>query len=299
MCADEVPPPVGLTESQFREYLAMTKLLPAMGRGARGQPFFLLKANEVGRGRSRGVFIFKVARTECPLLLELVILPLFTESRQLHLVEYNRNALDLLHRGLQPPVNEGGAGPSEVMYWIEKPGCVKFWDKKKGPDLKGKAARELLTCCVFTGARSKIDYSGAQREGTRDRAVQHSMQAQGYTKLVFWLRASKERQAGEDGSWVPCQDMQEGWFRVEMLLHQLIFYLKEGFQDPSMCPFDVGPFDQRRLVMHLCEQPRCCCPWHLHLGRKAENMLRALAQPPHKRCATWGTFQSSGYGLPG
>jgi len=155
------------------------------------------------------------------------------------------------------------------MYWIEKPGCVKFWDKKEGPGLKGRAARELLTCCVFTGARSKIDYSGAQREGTRDRAVQHSMQAQGYTKLVFWLRASK---AGEDGSWVPCQDMQEGWFRVEMLLHQLIFYLKEGFQDPSMCPFDAGPF---------------------------ENMLRALAQPPHKRCATWGTFQSSGYGLPG
>lgn len=204
-----------------------------------------------------------------------------------------------MHRGRQPPQTEDGAGPAEVTYWIERPGCVKFWDKKKGADSLGKAAAELLTCCVFTAAGSKIDYSGAHREGTRDRVVQHSMQAKGYTKLVFWLRASKERQAGEDGTWVPCVDQQEGWFRVEMLLHQLIFYLKEGYQDPRLSPFDVGPFDQRRVIMHLCEQPRCCCPWHLHLGEKSENMLRALAQPPHRRCAKEGTFEGTQYSITG
>jgi hypothetical protein len=243
------------------------------------------------------VFIFKVLRSECLPLLELVVMPLFLESRQLLLVEYNRDELDCLHRGEQPPVDHDDAGPSQVVYWIEHPGCVKLWDKKSG-DLGSKAAKELLSCCVFRAARTKVDHSKAQWEGTRDRAVQHSMQPQGYTKLVFWLRAAKERQAGEGGTWVPCPNPQQGWFRVELLLHQLIFYLSHGYQDPSLSPFDVGPYDHRRVIMHLCEQPKCCCPWHLFLGDKSENMMRALVQPPRKRCAITGWFESSQYSIP-
>ena len=286
-------PPAGMSESKFDQHLDLRRPLLA-----RSRPFFLLRAFEVGRKKARKLFIFRVPQQECSELIVDVVNPFFTESKQLYSTEYNRAALDLLHRGGEA-AGEGSAegAPSHPRHWIEYPACAKFWDRKGGVDARGggKAAMDgLLTPCVFQAARTKIVH--AARPGCKDREVQQCfLQQQQYHQVTFWLLASKEREEGEQGGWVPCSNTMQGWVRVEMLLHQLLFYLKMGFQHAEQSPFDVGPREQSRVVMHLCEQPRCGCPWHLDLGSKLQNQQRGVAQPPLKRSGRTGCFQSTHY----
>jgi hypothetical protein len=279
-----------MSESRFEQHLDTRRPLLAKAR-----PSFLLRASEVGPKRSREAFIFRVPEREVLPLIEDVVNPFFHNSAQLYSTEFNRTALDVLHRGGKPAA--GGGEPSQPRHWIEYPACVKFWDKKGGAHARGggKAVRDgLLTPCVFPAARTKIAHVASPER--KDREVQHSLlQQQQYYQITFWLLASRERKEGEGGGWVPCTNSNEEWLRVEMLLHQLISYLKLGLQHAQQGPFDVGPRDQSKVVMHLCEQPKCCCPWHLQLGTKSQNLQRVVAQPPQKRSQQSGKFQSTHY----
>ena len=115
------------------------------------------------------------------------------------------------------------------------------------------------------------------------RGVSLSSQNHGYWKLIFRLYGTLVSQEGYAQHWEACPGQQAGWYRVEVYLHRLLHFLRQGYTRADAFPFQLGPRQASKVVIHLCEKPGCCCPWHLDYGGKRENQLRARAQPPKKR----------------
>lgn len=253
-------PPNGMKPNDLRKYMHQGHSL-----GYTKNESSIIKAS-IMLGKSSKPAPLRVVKGELDRVVENVVLPLFKHSPSLVATSFEWGYVVGKHCSVED-VGEG-AGPSSLPSWLERPGCVKIDSRGKGkPGGLVKVARDLCTSCVLPSPKTKILVPNGV-------ALRRSGKA--FWQLEFVLHAKVVGRPGQPGgSW----ELHEGAacqrLRVGVMLHQLLFYLSEGFVSERQYPFDVAWDSQQHVVMHLCESKRgCATPWHLAMGGHAENLLR-------------------------
>ena len=89
-------------------------------------------------------------------------------------------------------------------------------------------------------------------------------------KRRFWSKVSKD---GECWEWqASCGFRDYGKFRIGptyIAAHRVAYYL------------EYGPFDERLLVCHKCDNPKCVRPEHLFLGTQSDNNWDKIKKGRH------------------
>lgn len=191
----------------------------------------LLKCTLLGGGGSRQRAVVWVSQQERQAIVLLVVLAFFAHSQQL---------LSLQHPPRQQP--RGSAHHLTVgNCWLNQQGCVR-------PSTASKRERELSTGCVQPAVRSSIDHTAwtetlrgqlaglswqqrRERRQLQDRRVKWKRSGGGYIQLSFDLECAlaKTAKPDVDGWEVAAPPQPRATRRVELMLHQLILYLKEKY----------------------------------------------------------------------
>lgn len=227
------------------------------------QDFCYLRAREHGKP---GSFVWRVGRAECEATLCQVVMPFFMCSRQL--LSPTWPGVEQVIEWHQADVDPSRGCPAKVVgqqyvvgagdCWLQRPGLARL-------DPRGSKKREQLkTACVYPAAGSKLAFPPG-------RHVKHRLTGL-YYELEFFVVAREVAGKGQvEPGWVGTSDTVERSVRLVMYLHQLMFYLAQGYTGVSQIP--CGQHD---VLMHLGEcKGCCCCPWHFRLGSKRENKLKS------------------------
>lgn len=264
MCAGQQE----LDGKEFRGYASQQKEMGALSRRST-----LLRATLLD-GQERQAVILNVARAEWREVLELVIMPFFLRSTQLLCPHWPGLAMvmDWHRAGGAPPETDRPSSSNTPQTWLERPGLVKL-DKRWG-----KKRKEIVTACVAPAASSKITHLAlVGEEWVNQRDVKWKLGGGGYYQLTFNVRAAVIAKGCRGSQWEEMDGEAEGVMRVQLYLHQLMFYFRKGFTDWRDLPLTkqvVG--SKSRGIVHVGEcRKGCCCPWHLEMRSQQENVLRS------------------------
>ena len=207
------------------------------------------------------------------MVLALVVMPFFLCSTQLLAPTFPGAAvLERWHR--RGVASQEEAGPSNPPTWLQRPGLVRLDPRS------AKKRRELVTACVLPAVASKVEHTTQQ--GRPSRHVSWRATPIGPVVTFDLVATQVAGPVRRTGRWGALAGQAQATHRVEVSLHSLVHFMSLGEVDWQDVTAGPDPVFQGQLVggqdfvvMHLGEcDPRCCCPWHLRFGGKAENKAR-------------------------
>lgn len=267
-----------LTEHELGRYLGERRSLGALSR-----PFSYLRASVMKEGNCKPA-ILKVGREQWRKVLGQVVMPFFTHSTQLvsPCVLEDRERMVGMHMGgpkLSAQEREAlvSASPLESS-WMQHLGCVKVAAKT------AYLMEHLLTGCVLPATRAKgflgdmaVGKPFESSKGSRLYLVSFDIEAE-------VVRVARRDEDGDrEGVWEEAGDV--GLHRVHLMrLPNLVHYVSKGYHRIGASPFVEPPWALDRVLVHFCESRNgaCCSHWHMGLGTKQYNKLRAVDARKHK-----------------